>query len=300
MDRPSLTALRAFETVARLGSFTLAAEELFVTQGAVSHQVRGLEKQLGLQLFERSHRRIALTAPGVRLSAACSDAFARLDDAVHALTSRPPDSVLTVSVTPSFATRWLVPRLEHFRERAPDMDVRISATDARIDPVREGVDLCIRYGKAERRAGLASTLLVADDVFPVCHASLTKGRKALRAPADLKNHVLLHDDVAPDDPDRPDWRKWLRAARVRGVKATEGPRFSHADLVLRAAVAGQGVALGRTTLVVDDLAAGRLVRPFETSFRSRFAYWIVTPAGERAREKTRPFRDWLHAEVAGE
>lgn len=298
MEKTSLTALRTFEAVARLASFTRAAQELFVTQGAVSHQVQRLEAGLGLRLIERGHRRITLTPAGARLAAATTDAFSRLDEAVLALQRRAPDSVLHVSVSPSLATRWLVPRLERFRALAPGIDVRISATDARLDPVREGLDVCIRYAKEPAEPGLASTLLVAEDVFPVANPALLRGAKRLRTPADLRHHVLLHVDAGTPDPDLPDWPKWLRAAKVRGVDARSGPRFSHAALALSAALAGHGVALARSSLVADDLAAKRLVRPFAISFRSRFAYWVVTPPGDAAREKTRAFRVWLEEEMA--
>jgi LysR family glycine cleavage system transcriptional activator len=294
---PSLTALRAFEAVARHESFTRAAEELFVTQGAVSHQVRRLEDELGLKLFDRKHRHVTLTPAGARLSAAATDAFERLEEAVVSLTRRAPDTVLTVSAPLSLATRWLVPRLEHFSKQAPELDVRISATSAYLDPVREGFDVSIRYTKHAKQAGVVSTLLVAEDVFPVCNPSLLKGRNALRKPQDLERHPLLHVEPKIADPNRPDWRKWLRAARVKGIKVKDGPRFSHAGLALSAALAGQGVALGRTVLVADDLAAGRLVRPFDVSFRSQVAYWLMTPASEATREKTRAFREWLHEEI---
>jgi LysR family transcriptional regulator, glycine cleavage system transcriptional activator len=297
-QQPSLTALRAFEAVARHASFTRAAEELSVTQGAVSHQVLRLEAAVGQRLLERGHRSVSLTPAGARLAAAATDAFARLDEAVQALRRRAPESVLTVSVPPSFATRWLVPRLERFQALAPDVDVRLSATDARVDPVRDGVDVCIRYAKDGATPGLATTLLVAEDVFPVCNPSLLRGKVALRAPADLRRASLLHVEPREPDPDLPDWSKWLRAAKVRGHDAHAGPRFSHAGLALSAALAGQGVALGRTSLVVDDLVAGRLARPFATSFRSRFAYWVSTPPGHATRKKTRAFRVWLEEEIA--
>jgi LysR family glycine cleavage system transcriptional activator len=267
-----------------------------VTQGAVSHQVRALEDEIDLRLFVRGHRRIELTPEGRRLALAVGEGLGRMEDALLALTRRAPEHVLNVSVSPSLASRWLVPRLEGFRQLHPELDVRISATDTLIDPVREGVDLCIRYGKGGYR-GLSSTLLVADEVFPVCHPSLTRGRGALRKPEDLRRHTLLHDEMFAGDRDRPDWRKWLRAAGVRGVDTRGGLHFSHAALAIEAAVAGQGVALGRSTLVVDDLARGTLVRPFQASFRSRLSYWLVTPDIPSVRDRTRPLREWLIAEA---
>jgi LysR family glycine cleavage system transcriptional activator len=295
-DLPSLNALHAFEVAARHLSFTRAAEELHVTQGAVSHQVRGLEEEIGLRLFERRHRQIALTEEGRRLAQAVGEGFGRIEDALSLLTVRSADHILQVSVSPSLATRWLVPRLAGFNAQHSELDIRISATDALVDPVREQVDLCIRYGKGGYPR-LTTTLLSAEDVFPVCHPSLARGRGGLRSPADLARHTLLHDDMFAGDRDRPDWRKWLRAAGARGVKVTGGQRFSHAGLALEAAVAGHGVALGRTSLVADDLQRGTLVRPFPVSFRSRMSYWLVTPAGSQARERTRPLREWLEAQA---
>lgn len=295
-ELPSLSGLRAFEAAARQQSFTRAARELHVTQGAISHQIRALERELGIELFVRMHRSIALTPAGQRLARATTEGLARISDAVATLTARTDDEVLSVSVSPSFAARWLVPRLERFRRLQPDVDVRISANDAVIDPEANGVDLCVRYGKGSY-PGLVAALLLADDVSPVCHPSLLQGKGALRKPADLARHRLLHDDMFPDDPDRPDWNKWLRAAKLSGIDTGAGPRFSHAGLALEAAVAGQGVALGRTSLVADDLASGRLVRPFDVSFRARISYWLVTPPSPQIRARTQRFREWLLAEA---
>ena len=242
------------------------------------------------------HRSIALTPAGQKLARAATDGLARISDAVAALTTRSEREVLNVSVSPSFAARWLVPRLERFRRLEPEIDVRISANDALIDPQTDGVDLCIRYGKGHY-PGLVAALLLADDVSPVCHPSLLEREGALREPADLAGQVLLHDEMFPDDPDRPDWDKWFRAAKQSGINSGDGPRFSHAGLALEAALAGQGVALGRTSLVADDLASGRLVRPFDVSFRARISYWLVTPASPQIRARSQRFREWLLAEA---
>jgi LysR family glycine cleavage system transcriptional activator len=295
-ELPSLSGLRAFEAAARQQSFTRAARELHVTQGAISHQIRALERELGLELFVRMHRSIALTPAGQRLARATTDGLTRIADAVAALTPRIEDEVLSVSVSPSFAARWLVPRLARFRRLQPETDVRISANDALIDPEANGIDLCIRYGKGSS-PGLVAAPLLADDVSPVCHPSFLEGESALREPADLAQHLLLHDEMLLDDPDRPDWDKWFRAAKLRGIDTGTGPRFSHAALALEAAVAGQGVALGRTSLVTDDIASGRLVRPFDVSFRARISYWLVTPPAPQIRARTQRFREWLLAEA---
>lgn len=287
---PSLSALRAFEAAARHLSFTRAAEELFVTQAAISHQVRALEEEVGCALFIRLPRRVALSEEGRILAEAATEAFSRVSAGMEALSRAGTSGVVSVSVSPSMAVRWLVPRLDDFRDKHEDIDVRISANDRLIDPVREGVDLCIRYGTG-RYPGLETTLLMTDEVFPVCSPSLME--KGLKAPDDLKNQVLLHDDMMKHDAARPDWPKWLEAAGVDGVDSRDGLHFSHASMALDSALAGQGVALGRSTLVNDDISAGRLVRPFDTHFLSGFSYYIAVPKGAVLGPRIQAFRDWL-------
>lgn len=295
---PSLNALRAFEAAARHGSFTRAAQELDVTQTAISHQIRGLEEELGYPLFTRLARRVVLTDEGRLLSLAVGEAFRRIEQGVEALGSASRTSAINVSVSPSLAVRWLLPRLDSFRERHPELDVRISANDRLIDPLREGVDLCIRYGSG-RYPGLETTLLMKDQVFPVCSPALLAGKKPLRQPRDLAQHVLLHDEMMKHDPLRPDWPKWLELAGLEDIDPRRGISFSHAAMVIDAALAGQGVALGRSSLVADDLAAGRLVRPFELEFTSSFAYYLAVPKGVKPSARVEAFRDWLLEQASG-
>ncbi|MCA9550647.1 MAG: transcriptional regulator GcvA [Myxococcales bacterium] len=289
---PSLSALRAFEAAARHLSFTRAAEELFVTQAAISHQVRALEEEVGCPLFVRLPRRVALSEEGRVLAEAATEAFGRISAGMEALSRAGATGVVSVSVSPSMAVRWLVPRLESFRDQHPDIDVRISANDRLIDPVREGVDLCIRYGTG-RYPGLETTLLMKDEVFPVCSPAFLLKDPPLKAPADLKDHVLLHDDMMKHDAARPDWPKWLEAAGVEGLDPRDGLHFSHASMALDAALAGQGVALGRSTLVNDDVVAGRLVKPFDVTFLSGFSYFIAVPKGAVLGSRVQTFREWL-------
>ena len=293
---PSLSALRAFEAAARHLSFTRAAEELHVTQAAISHQVKALEDELGCTLFLRLSRRVALTEEGRILAAAATEAFTRIESGLEAVGRAGQSGVVNVSVSPSFAVKWLVPRLDKFRRKHPDIDVRISANDRMVDPVREKVDLCIRYGSG-RYPKLDTTRLLTDQVFPVCSPQLLATGPKLDKAEDLTNHMLLQDEMMKHDPHRPDWSKWFAAAGVTGVDTSRGFSFSHASMMLDAAAAGQGVALGRSTLVADDVASGRLVRPFDTSFTCGFGYYIAVPKGVPLGPRIQAFRDWLLQEA---
>ena len=293
---PSLSALRAFEAAARHLSFTRAAEELHVTQAAISHQVKALEDELGCTLFLRLSRRVALTEEGRLLAAAATEAFTRIESGLEAVGRAGQSGVVNVSVSPSFAVKWLVPRLDRFRRRHADIDVRISANDRMVDPVREKVDLCIRYGSG-RYPKLDTTRLLTDQVFPVCSPQLLATGPKLEKAEDLTEHVLLQDEMMKHDPLRPDWSKWFAAAGVTGVDASRGFSFSHASMMLDAAAAGQGVALGRSTLVADDVASGRLVRLFGTSFTCGFAYYIAVPKGVPLGPRIQAFREWLLEEA---
>jgi len=290
---PPLGAVRAFEAAGRRLSFTKAAEELHVTQAAVSHQIRQLEAWLGLPLFRRGNRSVELTEPGRDYLAAASLALDLLAQATGRLVEREAGGQLAVSVLPSFAARWLVPRLGDFRERHPEIDVRIAASSDLVDFARDDVDLAIRYGSGGW-PGLRAVRFLEEEIFPVCSPRLLQGARPLRVPADLAQHVLLHDDSEED------WRRWLVAAGVAGVDATRGPVIDDSSMVLQAAVDGQGVALTRSALAALDLAAGRLVRPFDVSLRSRFAYWLVAPERAFERPKVKAFVDWVLEAVGGE
>lgn len=295
---PPLNSLRAFEAAARHLSFTRAADELHVTPAAISHQIKGLEEHLGVKLFRRLNRALLLTDAGQACLPGLSEAFERMTAAIERLRGQESVGPLTVSVGPSFAAKWLVPRLERFQELYPEIDVRISATLQMVDFAREDVDLAIRYG-AGRWPDLQVELLLPTEAFPVCAPSLLEGAHPLRMPQDLRHHVLLHDDSAPNSLGYPTWAMWLRAAGVEGVDPTRGPRFSHASLALDAAAAGRGVVLTLSALSAADHAAGRLVRPFEISVPTSFAYYVVCPPAAAERPKVRAFRHWLCAE-AGE
>ena len=287
---PSLNALRAFEAAARHESFTKAADELAVTQGAVSHQVKALEEELQLRLFARERQRLVITDAGRSYLEVVRDAFDRLAVGTNQLLQRQSTGILTVTTSPNFAAKWLVHRLGRFAEARPEIDLRLSASLQHVDFVREDIDLAIRHGDGEW-PGLHVTRLCSEKLFPVCSPALRLGR-TLRAPADLKRHTLLHVN------DRREWARWLDAAGVKGVDAARGPIFNQASMAIDAAVNGQGITLARTALAAWDLLAGRLVRPFEFGLKADYAYWIVCPKSTANLPKIATFREWLLAEAA--
>ena len=290
---PPLNSLRAFEAAARHLSFTRAAEELHVTQAAVSHQIKGLEDYLGRKLFRRLNRALLLTDDGQAYLPSVSKAFELLNEATaHLLRSRTPGP-LTVSVLPSFAARWLVPRLGKFRQAHPDIDLRIDPSTRLTDFSLGDVDVGIRYGRG-KYPGLRADWLMTEDIFPVCSPALLRGEHPLREPSDLKHHVLLHDDGHGE------WRTWLLAAGADDVDPTHGSIFTDSSMVIQAAMAGQGVALARGVLAADELAAGRLVRPFKLSLPTEYAYYFVSPEDTAEQPKIAAFREWLLAEARGE
>ena len=286
---PPLNALPSFEAVARHLSFSKAADELHVTHGAVSRAVRNLEDHLGVQLVIRASRSVRLTTVGASFAAEIRDVLNHLAAATSAATGQ-SGAVLSVSTIDSFAARWLMPRLSRFRRIRGDIDVRVATSERLADFVSDGIDIAIRCGGGEY-PGLSSELLMKEDHFPVCSPALLSGRHPLRAPADLVHHTLLHDVFTVD------WAIWLRSAGIDGVHRHHGPTFLSSDHAIQAAVRGEGVGLGRSALVADELATGRLVRPFELSLPAGFAYYVVYPPRALQRPSVKAFRDWLMAEV---
>ncbi|MBI1777796.1 MAG: transcriptional regulator GcvA [Proteobacteria bacterium] len=294
---PPLNALRAFEAAARHLSFVKAANELHVTPAAIGHQVRQLEAILGTPLFRRVNRTLLLTDAGQACLPGIRDGFQRLSEAIESIDAVGRAGVLTVSVAPSFAAKWLVPRLDRFQDEHPDLDVRVSASMQLVDFARDDVDVAIRYG-AGQYPDLVVERLLPETVLPVCAPELLQGQQPLRSPADIRFHTLLHDDSSEDDATCPDWRMWLKAAKVEGVDWARGPRFNQSSLVLEAATRGRGVALAKAQLAADDLASGRLIRPFEAgSVILGFAYFIVYPPSKTSQQKITLFRNWLHSEA---
>ena len=298
---PPLNALRSFEAVARLRSFTRAAAELGVTPAAVSHQVKVLEEQLGQPLLRRSSLVVEPTAEGAALSAATGEALDGIVVALRRLEQRRGgDHRLVVSTSPSLAAKWLVQRLEGFTRAHPAAEVRIDvSTDLAVFAGDGGVDLALRFGSGGYR-GLVTEQLFSEVVFPVCSPRLLRRGPPLRKPADLRQHTLIHYDWQSEGQVWPDWQSWLTAAGVTGIDTERGLHFTRGTLALQAAIDGQGVALGDSTLVADDLAARRLVQPFKLALQGPrgFAYHLVYPAGALEKALARDFRDWVLAEAA--
>jgi LysR family glycine cleavage system transcriptional activator len=290
---PPMNTLRAFEAAARHLSFTLAGEELHITQAAVSHQIKVLEQALGVRLFRRLNRAIRLTEEGQEFVGEVRKALSHLATAVERLAAPDAGGPLTISVLPSFASKWLVPRLGRFRDKHPEIDVRISPSIQLTDFQRDDVDLVVRYGKGEYE-GLHSVRLMTEDIFPVCGPALLEGPNPLSEPEDLRHHTLLHDDAYVD------WTMWLLVAGVKGVDPRQGPFFTDSALVIQAAAEGQGVALARGALAAGDIAAGRLVKPFDIAIPTKYAYYVLSPKATSHHPKIVAFREWLLEEVAAD
>jgi LysR family glycine cleavage system transcriptional activator len=295
---PPLNAVRAFEAAARCGGFQVAGAELNVSANAVGRLVKVLEDWLGVPLFRRLARGVVVTEAGRNYLAHVEAVLDQLAEATADLQRAEHSKVLTISAMPSFVARWLVPRLGRLTEQHRDLDVRLLASVPLIDFAREEVDVAIRLGPGVYE-GLRSDLLMREDFYPVCSPALLARGPALRKPADLARHVLLHDEWEPRIPDQLDWARWLAAVKVRGVDAQRGVRFSFSHMTLQAAAAGQGVALASSALLGDDLEAGRLVRPFnELSVQGPYGFHIVCPRHTAEREKVAAFRAWALAEAA--
>jgi LysR family transcriptional regulator, glycine cleavage system transcriptional activator len=310
---PPLNALRAFEAAARLLSFKKAALELAVTPAAISHQIKLLEEFLDLALFRRLTRALELTPAGAAMLPRVQEGFACLLAAVEATRRKETGGIVTLCAPPSFAARWLVPRLGHFARAHPDIDLRLSSSVSMIDkrdkaadgaagPTAEeqGYDLTIRFGRGQY-AGCTVDRLFSPVYVPVCSPALSDGQHPLRIPADLRWHTLIHDATVPELDDRPGWSQWLELAGVDEVnEPTRAAHFQDGALALSAALAGQGVALAALPMVSADIADGRLVMPFALSIPSRYAYFASTPAATAERPTVLALRTWLVREAARE
>jgi len=303
---PPLNALRAFETAARHLSFRKAAEELHVTPAAVSHQIKLIEESLGVTLFRRLTRAIALSPAGQSFLPKLSEGFAQIAAAVEQVRAHESTGTLTVNAPPSFAVKWLMPRLHRFVTAYPDIDIRIVAsmrlvdarqhdaidnmTGAEAPPLDADVD--IRFGNGKYpRCRVESLFKVS--LTPLCSPRLLEGMRPLRKPADLRYHMLLHDDAPFTSENRPGWVQWLHGAGADEVDTSRGLHFNHTILGLEAAVDGLGVVLGVKELAARDLAAGRLVAPFDYSLALPYAYYVVSAETSADRPKVVAFRKWL-------
>lgn len=296
---PPLNALRAFEAAARLGGFVEAARELNVTASAVSQQVKQLEGWLGVPLFERLARGLQATDAARDYLPTLSECLDRMEKATATVMRGEGKATLTVSMLPSFAAQWVVPRIHHFQEARPEIELRIAAAHWLVDFEREDIDLALRYGPGPYPKVHAERLM-DEVVMPVCSPRLMDGPHPPRRLADLAHHVLLHDDGPQIARHFLSWESWLRAVGYDGpaIDTERGPVFSDSHLTVRAAVAGRGVMLSRYRLVQDELAAGALIAPMGEVLPASGAYWLVGLPETMAKPKARAFRDWVLKEVA--
>ncbi len=285
---PPLNALKAFEASGRHLNFRLAAEDIGVTQGAVAQHVRSLEANLGVRLFERLPRGLALTDEGRKYFTPVRRALQMIAEATEEI--RPRKAVLTISVTPSFAPKWLVPRLGSFTEENPDIDVRLVASQDLANFQSDGVDIAVRQGRPPFGPGLTAEPLFVEEFYAVCSPSLLSGTHPLKTPEDLAHHVLLHDAHGL-------WSVFLQEVFGDGPKpASRSMNFNQTSLALDAALAGQGVALASDLFVADEVAAGRLCRPFPVTIKGELGFFVVTPRRQRKSEHVDKMRDWLLAQ----
>lgn len=295
---PPLNALRAFEAAARRLSFTKAADELNVTPGAISQQIRLLEEYAGTPLFKRTGRSVLLTDAAQASLPFVMEAFERISEAGRIMQSPARKGRVMVSSAPSFAAKWLAPKLDRFHSAHEGIEAWISADMGLTDFSVADADFAIRYGRGAYD-GLKSEKLLDETVLPVCSPKLLDGADAIRRPADLVHHTLLHDESPENDPSCPDWANWLRSRDVKHPEPRRGPRFNQAILVIEAAAAGRGVALAKRAIAQSDLSAGRLVAPFaDGSQEIDFGYWLVWPKGRHLSTDVRAFIKWIKREAS--
>jgi LysR family transcriptional regulator, glycine cleavage system transcriptional activator len=296
---PGLNALKTLEAAGRHMSFTRAAGELGVTPAAVSHQIREFEDQLGVKLFQRTSRKMRHTSAGEILHAAVSDALESIKRTVARLQKSDNKHRLKVTASPSITAKWLVPRLDRFLEIIPNADVRIDVSQMPLDFARDDVDIAIRFGDGAY-PGMRIDQLFEETVFPVCSPALLSGNRPLRQPQDLLRHNLIHVDWQAQGATWPNWRMWMLAAGIRDFDDSRGLHFSQTALAIQAAIDGHGVALGDSTLVADDIAAGRLIQPFDVALKGppQFAYYVISPDETAGEPMVRAFREWVLSEAA--
>jgi DNA-binding transcriptional LysR family regulator len=296
-DLPPLDQLEAFEAAARHLSFTRAADELALTQSAVSRQVAALEAFFGVPLFQRLHRALRLSAEGQLLQRTVVEVLQQLHQTSSSLRGAARLKTVVVTTTAGFAGLWLIPRLAGFTSPRPDVDVRISASNAVVNLNRDGVDVAIRYHTAEG-AGDEGVRLFGEVVLPVCSPKLRRdAARPLKQPEDLRYHCLLHMDGLPGT-HLLEWPPWLRAMKLEGLKPASVLHFSMYDQMIQAAVNGQGVALGRLPLLNGLIAQRKLVTPFNKSVVSPRSYYLFQSDASRRKPEVREFLSWLLAEAA--
>jgi LysR family transcriptional regulator, glycine cleavage system transcriptional activator len=296
---PGLRSLRAFDAAARHLSFTRAAADMRVTPAAISHQIKELEDQIGVSLFTRTSRTMRLTREGEILQSAATQSLEALTHALHSIRKLKSPTQLRISASPSIGAKWLVPRLDRFLAAMPGADVRVDVSAALLDFERDDIDVALRFGEGNY-PGLRSDLLFQDYVFPVCSPRIITKEKPLSTPRDLLKHQLIHLDWEAQGLPWPNWRMWMQASGIKDFDDTRGLHFSQTSLAVQAAINGQGVALGDSNLVADDLAAGRLIKPFELSLRAppQYAYYVISPLETADAPMVKAFREWCLREAA--
>jgi LysR family transcriptional regulator, glycine cleavage system transcriptional activator len=285
---PNLAALRAFEAAARLGNFSRAAEEIHVTHGAISHQVRALEEELGVILFTRHGKRISVTPDGERFADTLRRALSEIASAADALRADSRANKLTITALPSFAARWLSPRIGRFIEQHPDLEVMLQSSGALTDFVRESVDLGIRFGKGSY-PGLATEKIMDDHYYPVASPRYNGGRLP-KTPKELAAGTLLRCEMEP-------WTPWFRAAGLEALEPTGGLVFEDSSMLVRAAAEGHGIALARHAIAMTEIASGELVRLFDTVIPCPDSYFLVCPPKSLQKPQVQAFRTWLLKEL---
>ena len=297
-DFPGLRGLRTFTAAARHLSFTKAAQELGLTPAAVSHQIKELEDQLRLSLFDRNSRSMALTRDGDILNTAAIESLENLARALRRIKRLEKPNQLRVSASPSIAAKWLVPRLDRFLKLAPGADVRIDVSSSVVDFERDDIDIALRFGDG-RYPGMTVDLLFQDTVFPVCSPHIITKAKPLAQPRDLLKHNLIHLEFEAQGAPWPNWKMWMAAAGIKDFDDSAGLHFRYTSLTVQAAIDGHGVALGDSSLVAGDLAAGRLVKPFALALKTppQLAYHVVSPKEASTNPLVPAFREWCIREA---
>ena len=294
---PPLDLIQGFEAAARNLSFTKAAEELYITQSAVSRQIKALEQHLGLRLFERRPRSLQLTESGQALYRIATDVLDRLQSATDRLKAETRARQLSITTTTGFASLWLIPRLRRFTSLHPDIDVRISATTDALNLERSLIDLAIRYCRPET-VPEGAVKLFGEEMIPVCSRALLRDKaRPLKTPQDLAHHTLLHFDYAGAQTMYMDWGTWLTALGIGDLRPAGALHFSQYEQMIQAAISGQGVALGRQPLMNDLIEAGTLVVPFKQTLVGSRAYFIIESRLSAGKPHVREFAQWLVAEA---
>lgn len=291
---PPLNALRSFESAARHGSFNKAADELFVTPSAVSHQIKGLEEFLGIQLFERIKRRVELTPPGERYLLSIQSALDEIDEATRKLMTTPNSGVVNLSVAPAFLTRWLVPRINHFQNKNPEVELRLTASMSQIDFRYSDMDMAVFFGDGNWPDLHCHHLRNVHSV-PVCSPKLLEGKPPINSAEDLLQYTLIHISKRDDE-----WQSLLRQTGIKRIEKARNMTFSNTSLALGAAMEGLGIALADRGLAERELEYGQLVCPFDISLDTHKAFYLVYQKGRPLTESMQAFRDWILEEMQTE